>query len=254
MIYRTLTYLLLALCLLLGQLLPGQGLQVPRPYDPSNTTNAVLLGLGGALTTTSVLLDRRVSPLTEEDISVLEFDKIPGIDRFSTRHLSLGADEVTDKLLLASFASPFFMLLDRRGRENFDEMALIVFEGAMINAGLINLTKVLVRRSRPYTYNDDAPLDIKMRKSSRYSFFSGHSATAAYFSITTAQLYSDLYPDSKARPYVWLGAALIPAAVSYGRMKAGKHFFTDVLVGTTVGTVVALLVPALHRSGGGGGN
>ncbi|THH39942.1 phosphatase PAP2 family protein [Neolewinella litorea] len=244
--YRVITQLFLALALLVGQVLPGQGLQ---PYNPGNATNAALLGLGGTLTTTSIMLDRRVVGLTEEDISVLEINKIPGIDMYSTRNLSLVADEATDKLLLASFASPFFLLLDRPGRENFDEMALIVFEGAMINSGLINLTKVLVRRPRPYNYNLDAPLDTKLTKSSRYSFFSGHSATTAYFSITTAKLYNDLYPESKAKPYVWLGAALLPAAVSYGRMRAGRHFFTDVLVGSAVGTIIALVVPTLHKSG-----
>ncbi len=245
--YRIRSLFFCLLFLLISTFLPAQGLSI-HPYEPGNGVNAALLGLGGALTTTSVLLDRRVSPLTEEDISVLEINKIPGIDRFSLRHISLGADEVTDKLLLASFASPFFLLLDRPGRDNFDAMALLVFEGAMINAGLINLTKVLVRRPRPYTYNVDAPLDTKLQKSSRYSFFSGHSATTAYFSITTAKLYNDLYPNSKATPYVWLGAALLPAAVSYGRMRAGRHFFTDVLVGTAVGTIIAIVVPTLHRN------
>ena len=245
--YRILSTLFFLFFLLISTFLPAQGLTV-QPYKPGNGVNAVLIGLGGALTTTSVMFDRRVSPLTEDDVAILEIDKVPRIDRFSLRHISLGADEITDKLLLASFASPFFLLLDRPGRENFDEMALIVFEGALINSGLINLTKVLVRRPRPYTYNSDAPLDTKLQKSSRYSFFSGHSATTAYFSITTAKLYNDLYPNSKATPYVWLGAALLPAAVSYGRMRAGRHFFTDVLVGTAVGTIIAIVVPTLHRN------
>ena len=247
MLYRFLTLFWLLLTLLASTLLPAQGLTV-RPYNPSGATNGILLGLGGALTTTSVLLDRRVSPLTEDDVAILDFERVPRIDRFSLRNLSLDADEATDKLLLASFASPFFLLLDRPGRDNFDRMALIVFQGAMINSGLINLTKVLVRRPRPYTYNTDAPLDTKLKKSSRYSFFSGHSATTAYFAFTAAKLYNDLYPQSGARPYVWMGAALLPAAVSYGRMRAGRHFFTDVLVGTAVGTIIALTVPSLHKT------
>lgn len=242
--YRLLSIFYLVLALLLGQVLPGQGL---TPYAPSDGTNAVLFGLGGSLTTTSIMLDRRVSPLTEEDVNLLEFDRIPGIDRYSTRFISLKADEFTDKLLLASFASPFFLLLDRPARQNFDNVALIVAQGALINSGLINLTKVLVRRPRPYNYNLDAPLDTKLSKSAQYSFFSGHAATTAYFSITAARLYNDLHPNSNAGPYVWVGAALLPAAVSYGRMRAGRHFFTDVLVGSVVGTVIALVVPSLHR-------
>ncbi len=226
--------------------LPAQGL---RPYNPSNVTNGVLIGLGGSITVGSMFLDKKVKPMTEAEVMALDRTKIWPIDRFSLRHLSFKSDEFTDKLLLTSFASPFFLLLDKPGRNNFDDMAMIVFQGAMLNSALINLTKVTAQRARPYNYNPDAPLDIKLRKSSRYSFYSGHVATAAYFSFTTAQLYSDLHPNSQARPYVWAVAGLIPAAVAYGRMRAGKHFFTDVLIGFAAGTAIALTVPALHRAG-----
>lgn len=227
----------------------GQGLVV-RPYNPTPTTNAVMLGLGGTITLGSMALDRKVTPMTELEIEALDKSKIWPIDRYSLRHLSFKSDEFTDKLLLTSFASPFFLLLTQNGRENFQDLAMVVLQGGLLNSALINLTKVTAQRPRPYTYNDDAPLDIKMRKSSRYSFYSGHVATAAFFSMTTAQLYSDLNPSSKARPYVWAAAALLPATVAFGRMKAGKHFFTDVLVGFIAGSAIAITVPALHRRSG----
>ncbi|MFK8162252.1 MAG: phosphatase PAP2 family protein [Lewinella sp.] len=236
---------LFALCFSL--FLPAQGLQ---PYNPSKATNGVLIGLGGSITIGSMFLDKKVTPMTELEVKNLDVNKIWPIDRFSLRHLSFEADEFTDKLLLTSFASPFFLLLDKTGRDNFDDMAMIVFQGAMLNSALINLSKTTAKRARPYNYNPDAPLDIKLRKSSRYSFYSGHVATAAYFSFTTAQLYNDLHPNSKARPYIYAAAALIPATVAYGRMRAGKHFFTDVLIGFAAGTAIALTVPALHRAGG----
>lgn len=239
--------LLLFLAICFTALLPAQGLS---PYQPSNATNATLIGLGGSITIGSVFLDRNVLPMTELEVGNLDVNNIWPIDRYSLRHLSFKTDEFTDKLLLTSFASPFFLMLDKTGRDNFDEMALIVFQGAMLNSALINLTKVTARRARPYNYNPDAPLDIKLRKSSRYSFYSGHVATAAYFSFTTAQLYNDLHPNSKAGPYLYAAAALIPVTVAYGRMRAGKHFFTDVLVGFAAGTAIALTVPALHRAGG----
>jgi membrane-associated phospholipid phosphatase len=226
--------------------LPAQGL---RPYNPSKATNGVLIGLGGTLTIGSMLLDKKVKSMTEAEVMALDHNNIWPIDRFSLHHLSFKSDEFTDKLLLTSFASPFFLLLDKTGRDNFDDMAMIVFQGAMLNSAFINLSKASAQRARPYNYNPDAPLDIKLRKSSRYSFYSGHVATAAYFSMTTARLYSDLHPNGKARPYVWAVAGLIPAAVAYGRMRAGKHFFTDVLIGFAAGTAIALTVPALHRAG-----
>lgn len=237
--------LIVFLCLvLLTAAATAQGL---RPYNPTPETNIGLITFGGSVTLGSMYLDRKVEPMSLEQIEALDFDKILGIDRYSTRHLSFATDEFTDKLLLTSFASPFFLMLDQRGRDNFDDMALIVFEGALINSALINLSKVVAKRPRPYNYNPDAPLDLKMKKSSRYSFYSGHVATAAYFSFTTAQLYSDLHPDGKAKPYIWAAAALIPTTVAYGRMRAGKHFFTDVLTGFIAGTAIALTVPSLHR-------
>lgn len=239
---------LLSLTILLSALsVQAQGL---RPYNASKETNIGLITFGGTITLGSMYLDRQVKPLTEEQIMNLNFDKIPPIDRYSTRHLSFRTDEFTDKLLLTSFASPFFLLLDKTGRDNFDDMALIVFQGALINSALVNLSKVVAKRPRPYNYNPDAPLDLKMKKSAQYSFFSGHVATSAYFSFTTAQLFSDLHPDSNLKPYVWAAAALIPTTVAYGRMRAGKHFFTDVLTGFVVGSAIALTVPALHRRPG----
>lgn len=225
--------------------LSAQGL---RPYNPSSTDNALLIGFGTSVTLGSMYLDGRQPKLTEADIKMLDFDKIPGIDRYSTRHLSFKTDEFTDKLLVTSFASPFFLMLTERGRNNFDDMAMVVFQGALINSALINLSKVTVRRPRPYNFNPDTPPDLKLKNSSRYSFYSGHVATAAYFSFTTARLHSDLFPDSKARPYIWAAAGILPAAVAYGRMRAGKHFFTDVLVGFVAGSAIAFVVPAIHRN------
>ena len=241
MLFRWLLTTSLLFCVLFLQ---AQGI---RPYNPAPETNIGLITFGGSITLGSMYLDRKVNPMTEVQIEGLDFDKIPGIDRYSTRHLSFRTDEFTDKLLLTSFASPFFLLLDRPGRDNFDDIALIVFEGALINSALINLSKVVAKRPRPYNYNPNAPLDLKMKKSAQYSFYSGHVATSAYFSFTSAQLFSDLHPNSKLRPYVWAAAALIPTTVAYGRMRAGKHFFTDVLTGFVAGTAIALTVPALHR-------
>ena len=241
--YLSVIFFLLAFCSTV--LLPAQ--RVIRPYNPTNTTNNILLGLGGTITVGSMYLDRRIPQLTEDDVGLLDFSTIPAIDRYSTRHFSIKTDEFTDKLLLTSFASPFFLLLDNTGRQNFDAMALVVFEGALLNSALINLTKVTVRRPRPFNYNPDVPADLKLKKSSRFSFYSGHVATAAYFSFTTAQLYNDLHPGSSATPYIYAAAALLPATVAYGRMRAGKHFFTDVLIGFVTGSAIALTVPALHR-------
>ena len=218
-----------------------------RPYNAAKGPTAELLTIGGTITIGSMYLDGKVKPLTLDEIGAQNPDGIWGIDRFSLRNYSLPADEWTDKLLVAAFAAPFFTLLSKQGRDNFGDVSLIVLEGALLNSALVNLSKTLVRRSRPYTYNPDVPLDTKQKKSSRYSFFSGHAATSAYFAFTGAKLYNDLYPNSNAKPVVWAVAAAIPTLVSYGRMKGGRHFFTDVLTGFLVGSTIAFLVPELNK-------
>lgn len=218
-----------------------------RPYDASKGPTAELLTIGGTIMIGSSYLDGKVQPLSIDEIGAQNPDGIWGIDRYSLRNYSLPADEWTDKLLVAAFAAPFFTLLSKQGRNNFGDVSVVVLEGALLNAALVNLSKTLVRRPRPYTYNPDVPLDTKQQKSSRYSFFSGHAATSAYFAFTGAKLYNDLYPNSNARPIVWAVAAAIPTLVSYGRMKGGRHFFTDVLTGFLVGSTIALIVPEMNK-------
>lgn len=243
---RLLTTQLLLFLLLFATSLQAQ-FEVPRPYDGEKDPHGLLLGLGGGLTTVSIMLDRRVSPLNDEDLTLLTIDRVFPIDRYSTRHLSPTLAHITDRLVLATVASPFLLLMDRNGRSNAGEAGLILFEGALINSGLVNLTKVLVQRPRPFLFNNQTPLEMKLEKNARYSFFSGHTSSAAYFAFATAQMYSDLYPDSNAKPYVWATAALIPVITGYGRMRAGRHYFTDVLVGLAIGATVGIVVPSLHR-------
>ena len=46
---------------------------------------------------------------------------------------------------------------------------------------------------------------------------------------------------------MWTGAAIVPALVGFTRVKAGKHYWTDVLTGYAVGALVGTLTPFLHR-------
>ena len=67
----------------------------------------------------------------------------------------------------------------------------------------------------------------------------------ATFSFFTAKVFSDTNPNSKLRPWVWSSAALLPAVTGYLRVKGGKHFPTDVIVGYAVGAAIGILVPGI---------
>lgn len=46
---------------------------------------------------------------------------------------------------------------------------------------------------------------------------------------------------------MWTGAAILPALTGITRVKAGKHYWTDVITGYAVGALVGTLTPLLHR-------
>jgi membrane-associated phospholipid phosphatase len=219
------------------------------PYELKGSVDYPLLGAGLLTTGFSYYLDRRTPALREAELDLLRIADIPGIDRHVTRYYSLKAHQFSNVTALASIVAPFALYLDRNNRQdgNGGKLLLITLQGALLNAGLINLTKTAVRRPRPFVFNGDAPLELKLRQDARYSFFSGHTAVSSFFAFTGAQLYHDLYPDSRSRGIVWASAAVLPLLTGYGRMRAGKHFVTDILVGYGVGALIGVLVPRLHR-------
>jgi undecaprenyl-diphosphatase len=59
-------------------------------------------------------------------------------------------------------------------------------------------------------------------------------------------LYMKRHPDSSLVVPVWLGSHALAASTAYLRVHAGKHFWTDVMVGAVVGSAIGFLVPWLH--------
>jgi len=80
------------------------------------------------------------------------------------------------------------------------------------------------------------------------AFFAGHVAVVATSTFFMAKVYNDYHPDSKFKYVLWGGAVLATGTMGYLRHIAGKHFPTDILVGTAVGTLSGILVPGLHKN------
>ncbi|MFN0203598.1 MAG: phosphatase PAP2 family protein [Bacteroidia bacterium] len=207
-----------------------------------------LAGLG-----TSYYLEKKLQPLTEANIQALDRNRIPKFDRIAASQWDLKAKTTSDILLFGSMAmAPAIILANSNMRQDLKTTAVIGLETFFINLALTNLTKSLAHRTRPFVYNPNAPMSKKMEKDARLSFFSGHTSTVASMSFMSAQMLQDYtrayHPENqKYMPFVWGAAAALPALTGYLRVKAGKHFPTDVLTGYLVGTAVGLLVPRLHR-------
>ena len=117
-------------------------------------------------------------------------------------------------------------------------------------AAIFTLTVGTVHRFRPYLYGPEGGR-LRGGVVAANSFFGGHVAHVATATFFAAQVFHDFNPGARAQPYVWGAAAAVPAVVAYFRLRAGKHFLTDNLVGYAVGASVGVLVPRLHRSAAG---
>lgn len=218
------------------------------PYQLDWKKDAIILGAGGALSGYAHFRESKLEGLTSEQLSVLNVNNVNWFDRGATRQHNDGFRRTSDKLLNASILTPGLLLFGEAPRSKPLTLFVMMGETFLVTEGLTKMGKVLVRRNRPLTYNPDFSLGEQMSENARQSFPSGHTSVTAGMSFFTAKVFHDLYPDSKLRPYVWAGAAILPAVTGYSRYRAGKHFPTDIIVGYALGATVGVLIPELHKS------
>lgn len=220
----------------------GQG-----PFELKPAREAAIVGVGLAFHGFSYFHERNSSlPPPSLDIG-----KVPGIDRIATRVWSEPAHRASNVLFgVAIAASLTTALVGEKGAKPLVPIVIIA-EAGLINSGLTNTVKGLTHRSRPYLYNPDAPAVPFPSNNDRSSFWSGHTANTAAITFTCANLVQRSDASRGLKTATWIGAAAVPAAMGYLRVRAGKHFPTDVLTGYAVGAIVGWAVPYIHRAGNG---
>lgn len=205
---------------------------------------AVTIGTGSA----GFFLGKNKIALTEADIKALSISDIPRFDRSAAYNWNTKIALGSDLGMYLSMATPALLMIDPKARREAKVIAPMWLEVFALNTALTNMTKELVQRTRPFAYNPNAPMSDKFSKDAKSSFFSGHTSISAASTFFTAKVYADLNPNSRWKPLVWTGAAILPAAVGAMRYGAGKHFWTDIITGYAVGTAIGILVPHLHKT------
>ncbi len=131
--------------------------------------------------------------------------------------------------------------------------AFMYAESLSFTMAMTNIVKMAVRRPRPIAYIEAAAHKNDQNYAnnstdSALSFFSGHSAITATVSATATYLAFSRSPHT-ARPWITLAAgAALTTFVSIERVRAGRHFPTDVIAGSIAGAGIGVLVPHLHRT------
>ena len=64
-----------------------------------------------------------------------------------------------------------------------------------------------------------------------------------------AKVFSDYHPNSKQflKIAVWTFSISLPAVTGFFRVRAGKHFPSDVIMGYALGAVSGWIIPHLHK-------
>lgn len=186
--------------------------------------------------------------VTLDELALLDRNNVNSFDRGATDNYSSRAQTISDVMLFSGATIPMFTLFSNNCRQETKSIAFMTVETVLITNGLTNITKSIAKRYRPFNYNPNVPEDIKLGKSSRLSFFSGHASVTSSLCVMSAKILTDLNPNMKYKGLVWGASLLFPATIGYLRYEAGKHFPTDVITGYVVGAAVGYLIPTIHMS------
>jgi membrane-associated phospholipid phosphatase len=130
------------------------------------------------------------------------------------------------------------------------EDLLVVAEAVTVAGVLTQALKLSTARGRPYTYevydgSSDADVDhlLVYEADAFLSFPSAHASVAFAFASSFATVAT--LRQRKLAPYLW-GLGLPLAGFSaYLRVAAHRHWFSDVVIGSTLGSVVGAGLPLL---------
>lgn len=223
------------------------GQQSDTPYTWDWKKDGPWLGLGFGGSAAGLLIGKEKTDYTIPELEALDKEDLFFADRFAAGYYSESLSKASDYPFYSSFALPFALLFDDSINNHSGQVIGLYIESLATTSAIFTITAGLVDRPRPLVFSEDAPLERRLRKTSKRSFYSGHVAASATALFFAAKVYSDFHPDSKLRPYLWTAAFAIPAGVGYMRLRAGKHYLTDIILGYGLGALTGYLVPHLHK-------
>ncbi len=225
--------------------------QTGSPFSVGfNTADAVITGV--ALGNLFMLKKKRV--FEKNELDSVNKSIIPAFERHVANNLSLKAKTISDNLLIGSMLGYVPVTF---GYSDFSRTSTLGLQTVLFTNGLNTLAKKFIHRKRPFLFNRSVGNngDYACKKYNKYnqdaatSFYSGHTAHVAAYSFFSATLYSHYNPGANSnRTLYWVFAGTLPAVVGHLRVRAGKHFPTDVITGYVIGGLTGLLIPVVHRS------
>uniref|UniRef100_A0A8R1Z7Z3 Phosphatidic acid phosphatase type 2/haloperoxidase domain-containing protein n=1 Tax=Pristionchus pacificus TaxID=54126 RepID=A0A8R1Z7Z3_PRIPA len=117
-----------------------------------------------------------------------------------------------------------------RWNENVQYGLLVLNIGLLVDLAAVGLVKIIVQRERPVENVDDQVFEAPI--ADQYSFPSGHTSRATMLGVLLSYFFPRLTPIG----------VVFPLMVAYSRVAMGRHYFTDVIGGLTLGGLLGGLV------------
>jgi membrane-associated phospholipid phosphatase len=169
------------------------------------------------------------------------------LDCVAISQFSATADAASDATFITALTVPLALELGR-GLDDDSPRRIGAHAGAVAATGLAAfVVKLAVRRPRPYTHRREPTVVAYARGAGdrERSFFSGHTSLAFASLVAGAALYQPLADDDRARIGVWTAAGFLGSVTGGLRIRAGRHYPTDVLTGAVIGTGIAIAATEL---------
>jgi len=184
--------------------------------------------------------------LDSATVANLNKNNIPSFDRWAVKY-SDKADMQSNYLFYASMPFPFLLLLDHDIRKDAGQVGTLYLEALGVTGLLYTSGDYFINRYRPETYDASKPFQDRLSGNEKNAFFAGHPALVATCTFFAASVYDEYHPNKGFKWVLYGFATAATATTIYLRHEAGKHFPSDLLVGTIVGVGSGMLVPRLHK-------
>ncbi|MEO6347089.1 MAG: phosphatase PAP2 family protein [Aquaticitalea sp.] len=238
----------IALIIVVLSYISSNAQQNTSPYEWKWVRDGIWTGAAFGTSAYGLMLIQNKEDISVAEVNALNKDNINFIDRWVAGNSSETANSISDIPFAASFILPFGMLFDDEINDHSAQYIGLYLESLSTTAALYTVTAGLVKRSRPYVYDENEDIGRRTSKNGQRAFYSGHVAASATATFFAAKVYCDFNPDATGKGYIWAAAATVPAVVGYFRLQAGQHFLTDVLLGYGLGAATGILIPELHKT------
>ena len=193
--------------------------------------------------------------ITPDELKQISAASVPGIDQLALRQDGLQKDQfkqISDQLLRSIIALFLLVMQDQKMRADAGKLFLLYAHTHALAYTIYSFSPLgpsYQNKYRPVVYYDALPTCEREPGNNRNSRYSGHTGNAAAATFFLAQAYADYHPgpNSRKRLGLYSLAALPPLLLGYLRMKALKHFPTDVLMAVLIGAACGIGVPTAYK-------